>query len=311
MATTNTPIILTNHDIIFVGCRFGFNTPTTNSAAVMFKVNTGAYNIQFIYCTFAPLTSKALSAPGLAWPSSGAGLQGSTQIVGTNCILDTDAYQFSLGAYSTTVSGSFMVWSDHCDYWGFGNGALDTQVTTNQINFTENWAHDVCSFGTLGYHQDGVGYFDGGTGPTNVLIRHNTISANAANTNGIGFQTGPCTNIIIDNNYISGYANTVNLAGIGSSANSKFINNIFGTDVPWYRPFLGDYSAAFTGTTNLWRNNKLKFFPGSAPVSNWVGSSNQNFGASPFIYTSADDGKFLIPGSSNGNATLSTTDFTG
>jgi len=309
LSTTTTSFPVNGHDIIFIGCRFGFLT-TPTSAADAITLGSSAYNIQFIYCTGAPLTNLVTSPPNPAWPSSGALRQTSSQIINVNCIDPTIAYQFWLGAYSTSTSGSFMVWVDHCNIWGFGNGALDTQTTTNQINFTSNWVHDACySPGSSGYHQDGVGYFDGGNGPSNVLIQGNTI-ASLGNTMAIGWQgaTSGYNNIIVNNNYLSGYQANSCVPGATNSVvptNCAFINNIFGTDIPWWVPL---YNATFgpipnyTGTTNIWRNNTLRIVPGTSPFV-WPSP----FGAA-WYWSDVENRYFILPDTSVGP---SATDFTG
>jgi hypothetical protein len=53
----------------------------------------------------------------------------------------------------------------------------------------------------------------------------------------------------------------VNLPG---NNNLRFTYNIIATDIMWHsRVLYADYSAQFTGTTNVWRRNKLQLYPGS------------------------------------------------
>lgn len=96
---------------------------------------------------------------------------------------------------------------------------------------------------------------------------------------------------------MSGFGNLVDMChNTTGNANLTFTDNVFGTDLPWvFGPLYTDFTTQFTGGTNLWRRNKLKVLAGTSPV-----------GGSLFSFTSADDGKFLLPGS-----TLSTSDFTG
>jgi hypothetical protein len=277
------------HDIIFVGCRFSMNTPSNSSAANIVNLGSAAYNVQFVYCTFAPLTSFGYSGPtGAAWPSAGAGQQTITQNSG-NSVNGSQGYQFGLGAYGTNTNGSFMVQCDHCDSWGFGNGFLDTHSTQGQINILDCWVHDACASSPIGYHQDGLGYLDGAGAPGNILIQHCTV-ASIGNTNAIAFQAASSgyKNIHVINNYFSGYGYCVDMChSAAGSTGLIFTDNVFGTDLPWkWGPVYPGSTTLFNGTGNTWRRNKLQVLPGTSP---WSGTVN---------WTAANNGNFVLPGNS-------------
>jgi hypothetical protein len=172
--------------------------------------------------------------------------------------------------------------------------------TTAQINITDNWFHDyadsntvVCD-STCNAHQNGPGYLNSGTGPSNVLVKHNTITT-ISNGNVISFfsGTGGLNNVSIINNYLSGAGYAVIMTSL---TNVTFTDNIFGTDLPWeFGPlYAGDnYVTKFHTAGNTWRRNTINIRPGTAPHS-----------GSTLAWTNGQNGYFMLP-----HSTLSTTDF--
>ena len=272
---------LTGSNLTFTGCRFQSNNYTS------WNVRTSASNYTFSYCSFTPLTSLYTSPPGGLWPSAGALLNTTTHVDNVNSVSGNSGYQYGILIELGSVT------ADHCDFWGFGN-AITLTNTTAQLNFTNNWIHDAADDSPQSYHTDGIGYLDGGTGTSNVLIQGNVI-ASIANTNGIAFQaaTGGYSNIQVDRNYLSGFGYLVSLGSVAGGVpvvSSTFTNNVFGTDIPYvWGPIKNDYTADFHAHSNLWKGNRLRAISGTTLPSFW---------------TSADDGKFILP-----DSTASTTDF--
>jgi hypothetical protein len=291
-------VTLSLSNAIFVGCRFQSNSPNN------FNVVSTGNNLGFLYCSFVPRTALYTAAPNAAWPSAGAGLQivpASGSYTNTNgyCIIADNAYQYGL-----VPNSGGPVTADHCDFWGFGNGGPLFVSTTAQMTVADCWIHDAANCnvtpagGSTNYHTDGTGYINGDTPTSNVSIIHCTI-ASIGNTNAIAFQaaTSGYSNISVTRSYFSGFGSCVDMChNTSGNTNLTFTDNYLATDLPWiFGPIYADFTTQFTGTTNVWRRNKLKVASGTSPI-----------GGSGFSFTSADDGKFLFP-----NSALSTTDFTG
>lgn len=275
------------HDIKFVGCRFQSNNPGSTVAI------QGAQNITFEYCTFAPQVGFYTSPPGAAWPSAG-GINQSSFITDVNCIDGHKGYNFAV-----YIQSGGPVTMRKCDVWGFGNGCSQIDSTTAPMLFDNCWIHDARNGAVFTDHTDGLGYLLGtGPGCKNVTVQGCTI-ASIGISNGIAFQDDPTNSY--DNNkvigcYLSGYGFTVD-TGHGKGTRWQFTDNSIATDIQSYwGPIYPNPVSQYTGTTNVWRRNKLKVKPGSLV--------RPGSGAMPF--TAADDGKFIWPGS-----TLHTTDFAG
>ena len=303
--------VSTSH-VRFVGCRFQSNDHNNFNV----QVSSGSGDISWIYCSCTPLAASWTSPPNGAWPSAGAGQQidannASYTNTGGFCVPADDGYQYGINLSPTgSIGGTIIV--DHCDFWGFGNAAVVLYTSTSQVTITNNWIHDAsnCNVtptgGSTNNHTDGVGYLNGGSGPTNVTVSGNTI-ASIGNTNAIAWQksTTSYANISVTNNYLSGYQNCVCMCNAtGQAANNTnltFENNYFATDLPWETNFgavFGNATTLFThasNPTNNWAGNKLKILPGTAPLS----------GVTP-QWTSGQDGFFMYP-----DGSLHSTDFTG
>lgn len=281
-------VAVSGSNIKFVGCRFQSNSTQD------YNVQTTGGDLTFSYDSFTPLASFYTSPPGAAWPSASASANTTQQTPDVNAINGNDGYEYGLNVVS---GGPITV--DHCDFWGFGN-AIPMYATTAQITITSNWIHDAADSGPQSYHTDGPGYLNGGTAPSNVLIRGNTI-ASLGNTNGIAFQaaTSGYDNIQITGNYLSGfgYLAALSLPGSAHFTHSSFKNNVIGTDVSWvYGPIYSDATSIFQTTGNTWSGNTFHVAPGSNDSASSVGGN--------YHWTAANQGNFVWP-----DGSLNTTDF--
>jgi hypothetical protein len=278
---------VTGSNITFTGDRFQSNNVEDDNVQI-----SGGTNITFSYVSFTPLTSFYTAPPGSVWPSAGAGQNTTTQTTDVNAINGNDGYEYGLNI----ISGG-PVTVDHCDFWGFGN-AVVFYSTTAQMNITNNWIHDAANASSQGYHTDGPGYLNGGSGPSNVLVQGNVI-ASLGNTNGLAFQaaTSGYNNIQLVGNYLSGFGFTVAAGAPGNThlTNSSVTQNVWGTDVePVWNPLYGNSWTA--GTNSTWTCNTLAFRPGTT----WTDGD----GWTP---PSSINGEYWVPTS----AIASTTDWNG
>jgi hypothetical protein len=220
-------------------------------------------------------------------------------------------YQFAIW-FDPGSSGAV----DHCDMWGWGNAiAWGSTTTAGPYVIANNWIHDACWGSTSdgSFHTDGPGFEAGNNNPPpkNITIRGNTI-ASVGNTNGIAFQprVNPVySNITIDENYLSGFGATLALDGGQATYGINLIvtNNIFSTDIASGYSLYGFAAGAnlwrkSVCPTNLWRNNKFKVYPGTAPISrdaSWVMQWNYS-----------NDGNYLWPDrNTGGTGTLHMADW--
>jgi hypothetical protein len=158
------------------------------------------------------------------------------------------------------------------------------------VTNTEGWWYKVTND-----HTDGIIPSQPNAGGGNVLMRHCTI-ASLGNTNAVAYQYNNKENYFnleIDDCYLSGYGYTCAIgtdpayAGHGPNYDSgmRVTNTIFATDIAFIFGFL-QHAAVYANQfdqsqcpTNLWRNNKLRVYPGDT----WSGLSV------------AQDGLFLWP----------------
>jgi hypothetical protein len=272
----------------FVGCRFQSNCQGFFNVLLD---NVG--DIEFHYCSFTPRVALVgANPPGSVWPSGGAGVSSKTMVDGVNCTPGTQGYQYGTHISGTGQPGPIL--HDHCDFWGFGNASDIIDASTVQITYQDCWFHDAANFMPNDYHTDGPGYLNGGVPPKNIKVDHCTI-ASLGTTNGLAFQgsTVPYTNLVLTNNYLSGFGFTADPGHDLSVDSVTFTGNTFGTDVPWiFGPFGGR-----TGFTSAnWHNNKFKVSQITSPI---VDGNTTFLGGG-----TGDSGKFIYP-----NSTLSTTDF--
>jgi len=287
--------------VTFIGCRFQSNATGGNCVS---SGSTGCQNIVFSYCSFVPRVALVGNTPpGATWPSAGAGtgaIANTGWITGTNCIDGNNGYQFGFDCHNLTDGP--ITW-DHCDFWGFAN-AVNFIGHTAQMIVRDCWIHDARNGTTLSDHTDGPGYLNGGVGPQNVWLDHNTI-ASIGSQNGIAWQGGTAaySGMQITRNFCSGFNTTATLfqGVVGSNTNLSFTDNVFGTDLPWVNFPITEVFADWTSPNGVWRRNTFRVLPGTSPAA-----GNQ-WGIS---WTQADSGKFLLP-NVNTTVTLSTTDYTG
>lgn len=283
----------------FIGCRFqsnnstAFNTNTING--------TPSQDLTFSYCTWSPRAALVAAPPGSMWPSAGVAqdvVSGGNSIMtdGVDCTPGNSGYQH--GFYLFNTSDGPFTW-DHCDFWGMGNDAISfTAATTAQMTVRDCWIHDSCNFSPQSYHGDGLGYLDSGAAPSNILVDHCTI-ASIATQNGIAFQATSTNyqNIIAQRSFLSGFSVIADMCNnTAGSAGCAFTDNVFGTDIQYSNNIHGDNGSIWVSPTNVWRRNKFRVLAGTH-----VGSGTQ------FSWTSADDGKFVVPTAGK----LSATDYTG
>lgn len=279
---------ITGGNLTFSGCRFQSNNQGN------YCVQTSGASLLFSRCSFTPLASLYTAPPGGVWPTAGSGQNTTTQTTDVNCINGTSGYQYGLA-----INSGGPVTADYCDFWGFGNDAIQWQTTTAQMCVTNCWMHDAANASPNSYHTDILGYVNGGAGPSNILIQGCTM-ATLGNTNVIAFQaaTSGYANINIVSNYISGTGYMVDLGFPNSGgvfSNSAFTDNVLGTDIQLiFGALYGNLLT--TGGGNLWRRNKIAFVPGTTWTTGngWTPLSSMN-------------GQFWVPTS----ATNSTTDFAG
>lgn len=309
----------------FIGCRFQSNANSAHPAATSSSnvLCNGAKNITFSYCSWTPLASKYPRPPnyGLtttAWPASGALHNVVTQVggIGTNAlanaVIETDAYTYGF-LFNTTNSGPITF--SHCDFWGYGNIAIDWGAATTAAVLVDNcWIHDNAAVGNTNQeHLDALGYLDGfDSTPSNITISNCTIACigNDGSGDGLAWQGGATSAARFNNinhigNYISGYGYSIILSepDTGIFTNSQFVNNIFGTDCQSFwgmifqdfgiEPPFVDYGPMFSANGNTWSGNKIHVVAGTTAHTDATPS-----------FTLADDGKFLWP-----DSTLHVTDF--
>lgn len=305
-------------NVTFFGCRFQSNANSPHPAASSSSnVLLNGTNIIFQYCSFTPLISKYSQVPNyglnvVAWPASGALHNVTAQVGGipsnslANAVEETDAYTYGVAI----LSGGPVSFSK-CDFWGYGNIAIDFTSTTTPMLVDSCWLHDSAAHGsTNNEHLDAIGYLNDLAVPSNITISNCTIATIGNNGSGDGLAwqggTGNCNNVNHIHNYIGGYGYTIILGGGtlgGVFTNSQFINNVIGTDVQSYWGFLfqgngiNDYSTMFSTNGNLWRGNTINVVPGTTYSS--TSDTRAHF-------TSANNGQFFLP-----NGTFSDTDFTG
>lgn len=234
-------------NVTFFGCQFTSNSVSNANVTIGDYNDSTVNNIVFDYSSFEP---KAVSAPPVAY---------------------NKGYQYGINQRS-----SAGVTIDHSDFWGWGNGIQFGYSTQDRPFVVKNsWFHDARDDGGID-HTDAILSNEGG--PSYMIFDHNTI-ASRGNTQGLALQTEKrgYDQVVITNNYFSGFGYTVAIGENLKSTNITFTGNTFGTD---FKPVFGTlYSDADYGSSgNVWKCNRWLVVPGSyyKPVS--------------------DDGKFWVPG---------------
>lgn len=285
------------------GCRFQSNANQGVSQTIL-----NSHNITLNYCSYTPLTTLATAPPNAAWPCAGAGTGLNYDSTGASAFLipQTNGYQNGV-AFADGTSGPIS-WN-FCDFWGFGNAAIQWGSTTQQMAVQDCWTHDATN--PAGpfinpEHTDGIGYVLGGAAPQNIKIDHTVIAA-MGSTNGIanqGFSGSGYQNISITNGYYCGFGRLIDIChGLpsgqaGSSTFVTFTGNTISSDIPWgVSPTQGSQDTTIrTTNNNLWRLNKFLAVTGGV---NW-------WNTAPPFNLPVVNGQFLWPDSSWNN-----TDYTG
>jgi hypothetical protein len=312
-AAANAQTTISVSNAIFIGCRFQSNNyGDLNGSGI--NVSVTGNNVTFIYSSFNPLASLQPTFTSLTswqWPSAGAGLNlyynnsGSTAVALQPYLVPyTNGYQFGLNI----ASGVGPTTVDNCDFWGFGNSINFAGTTTGTTTISNSWFHDPSwTSNTSGtdvqdYHLDGPGYLNGATPPANVIEENCTV-AFLGNNNQIAFQgaSSPYNGTTIKNSFISGGNDTFIVSFvISNSTNQVVTDNTFSTVFNSFA-LMANTDTLFTQSTNptnLWRRNKLVFWPGTVPQSNNV------FGTAPFQFSSSNNGNFVWP-----DGSLNSTDW--
>jgi hypothetical protein len=281
---TTAGTLISGSNVLFKGCRFQSNDVGN------YNVQTTGANIYFVLPSVTPLASFYTAPPGAAWPSASAGTNVTTMTEGVNTIYSVDAYE-----YGINVTSGGPVYVTGADIWGFGN-AIVFYSTTAQMTVVNSWIHDAaCAltancYSSSGYHQDGIGYLNSGTGPTNVITTGNTI-ASLGDTNAIAFQGGTAglSDILVDSNYLAGFGYTAFLYGWSGSTGNGFGHNVIGTDIA------EQFGPLYNNTTNwgtaYWGCNTISFLAGTT----WV--------SSVWTPTSGMGGQYWVPSSTPNSAT--------
>lgn len=146
-----------------------------------------------------------------------------------------------------------------CEFWGFGNAIEFEPINsteTNPIVVEETWMHDAAAYGYVGsdeYHHDGIlsSYAAGW-----VQVRRCKI-ASLGNTNALAFQTigGKWHDLIIEDNYFSGFGWTINLGDDFGSQNVVFTGNDYSTEfnADWGTMANPTPTGVFVWHDNRWR----------------------------------------------------------
>lgn len=276
--------------IWFVSCDFqgGLDVSGNNVAIIGSRIQSNAVgsmnvtvsgsNVSFLYDSVEPLASLTLTPPGSVWPSAGSGANSQSIVDGVNATPYSDSYQYGIQLTGNPTKNLVV---DHSDIWGFGNAIDLFEAGTGPVTITNSWIHDAAGNNGGAYHTDGIGYLNGGSGPSNVTIQGNTI-ATLGNTHDIAFQqaTGGYANLKAVENYLSGNQYAVSWCAPGSvnCTNSAFFGNVYGTDImPEGSPLYG--GGITLGSGSAWACNTIAYRSGtswSAPDTGWAPTSSMN-----------------------------------
>ncbi len=275
-------------NITFVGCLFEceFGGGTGDWCCYMYS-NT---KVTFKYCTWKP--SAYATPPGYTGGASASTTDINAVSYGGGHI---NSYEGPVtnASYNTQL-GEAQIIMDHCEWWGCGNGCQfggGNVDAAHPHTFTNNYIHDYADpWGTSGvhdlFHHDGIGP-DSAGGHGYVLIHHNTI-ASMGTTNAIALQGVAYHDVVITNNYLSGWGLQLSLGSGGNAANdanctitdnvtSGEIINVNNTS---YSTIIGstgadgvtngngacspnyDHNIPGTPAGNTWRRNRWQVRPG-------------------------------------------------
>lgn len=282
---------ITAGGITFIGCYFGSSSSSLSvgvEAPCQFT-GTGAPPV-FNYCTFGPSPSVI----GGAFPPTPANFTAWPTGSGNAC---TQAQGYDYGPLTDGNPVSFPIAFTNCDFWGWGNGMIFSQITSSNSYTVRNcWIHDPRNPGSGGTqdHQDGVGdpqdVFDLTGQPDHVTfltIDHCTIAC-VGDTQNLALQldgTDVVNNVTITNNYWAGNETNIefgitSLSSPNSVTNFVFTGNVIGPTPMTVGVVIGDASNAVfsrSGSGCQWRNNTI--LPG-----NYNGATGTVTSATPYIW---------------------------
>lgn len=288
-------------NLTFVGCLFECELGTGSGDWCCYMyLNT---KVTFLYCTWKP---AAYNTPLAYVSGSSANTTDANAVAyGTN---HAQSFEGPVSyASNGSQTGSAQIIMDHCEWWGcgggcqFGGGNVDA---AHPHTFTNNYAHDYADpwslAGANNYHHDGIGPdSDGGHGY--VLIDHNTL-ATMGNTNAIALQGAGYHNIIVTNNYLSGWGLQLS---IGASGHSVDDTNCIITDNITSGEIINVNNANYGGN-GACSPNYDHLMPGTAAGNTWRRNRWQVRAGDP-DYSLSDHGKYWWPTDDSGH----TTDYTG
>ena len=254
-------------NVTFIGCRF--QSGGTFGSALTNVSNQGSSPVTFSYCSMVPYVSAHPTViGGGVWPSNGAGTTVNAT-VGVNWNSPVVTIPMADGWWTNAFFGAGPILFDHCDMWGFLQGAIQCNPFATNITARDCWVHDAAYDSVPGpssatIHTDGIGSWNGVNGCTNIVFDHCTV-ASIGNTFGIGFQGSafPYSFLTVSRCYISGWGRCIDMCSQSSvfvtgSNNLTVTDNVFGTDLnPVFGAVYNGDLVPFTGTTNLWRRNKI------------------------------------------------------
>ena len=290
-------------NLTFVGCLFECGLGSGTGDCCYLYTNT---KVTFKFCTWKP---GAYGAPlGYVSGSSANTTDAASVDYGTNHVNSYEGPVTVAANASTGQNGNAQIIMDHCEWWGCGGGCQfggGNVSAANPHTFTNNYIHDYAdpwsTAGTTnGYHHDGIGP-DSAGGDGYVLIDHNTI-ASMGNTNAIALQGNSYHNIIVTNNYISGWGMQLS---IGASGNSAGDTNCIITDNITSGELLGVNDTAYGGNGAFAPNYDANL-PGTAAGNTWRRNRWQVRSGDP-SWSLASHGQYWWPTDDNAHA----TDYTG
>jgi hypothetical protein len=145
-----------------------------------------------------------------------------------------------------------------CEFWGFGNAIEFEPANTTQsapLVVEECWMHDAAAYGYNGsdeYHHDGILCSFANDW---VVVRRCKI-ASLGNTNALAFQTtgGAWGDLVIEDNYFSGFGWTINLGDDAGAHRVTFTGNDYSTEfnADWGAGSFPWFDADSTWSGNHW-----------------------------------------------------------
>jgi hypothetical protein len=168
-------------------------------------------------------------------------------------------------------SSNFGAW-----VWASNSSVYVAQLNTTMgndplVNSPAEWVFIQNS----GDHHETIGFTNGTLYCQNVIMKH-CVFASLGTAYNIAFA--PTTvqgysNLLMDSCYISGCNRGINFGDTSFVGDHMvFTNNIYGTDIQVNNPLYTDFGFRFTSLVNknIWRGNKLIFYPGDTWSGVWA-----------------------------------------